>query len=104
MLATQLSEFVHHSLALLIPPPLQAAYMFYTVPGATPLPQLMNDALILAHATGGVGCLVLWGGFGVRTLLPMWPAAGCYCRMQHSRACAFDTPPRLLLWFCPSRP
>lgn len=26
--------------------------MFYTVPGATPLPQLMNDALILAHATG----------------------------------------------------
>lgn len=33
--------------------PLQAAYMFYTVPGATPLPQLMNDALILAHASGG---------------------------------------------------
>jgi glycylpeptide N-tetradecanoyltransferase len=31
---------------------LKAAYMFYTVPGATPLPQLMNDALILAHATG----------------------------------------------------
>lgn len=26
--------------------------MFYTVPAATPLPQLMNDALILAHATG----------------------------------------------------
>lgn len=26
--------------------------MFYTVPGATPLPQLMNDALILAHSTG----------------------------------------------------
>lgn len=32
--------------------PLQAAYMFYTVPGATPLQQLMNDALILAHSTG----------------------------------------------------
>ncbi len=31
---------------------LQAAYQFYTVPGATPLPQLMNDALILAHSTG----------------------------------------------------
>lgn len=31
---------------------LKAAYMFYTVPGATPLPQLMNDALILAHSTG----------------------------------------------------
>ncbi|EFN55805.1 hypothetical protein CHLNCDRAFT_48776 [Chlorella variabilis] len=31
---------------------LKAAYMFYTVPAATPLPQLMNDALILAHATG----------------------------------------------------
>ena len=26
--------------------------MFYTVPGATPLPQLMQDALTLAHATG----------------------------------------------------
>lgn len=26
--------------------------MFYTVPGATPLPQLMNDALTLAHSTG----------------------------------------------------
>lgn len=26
--------------------------MFYTVPGATPLLQLMNDALILAHSTG----------------------------------------------------
>ena len=37
------------------PPPRprpQAAYMFYTVPAQTPLPQLMNDALILAHATG----------------------------------------------------
>ncbi|PSC70746.1 Glycylpeptide N-tetradecanoyltransferase 1 [Micractinium conductrix] len=31
---------------------LKAAYMFYTVPGATPLPQLMNDALTLAHSTG----------------------------------------------------
>lgn len=30
----------------------QAAYMFYTVPGATPLQQLVNDALILAAATG----------------------------------------------------
>ncbi len=26
--------------------------MFYTVPGGTPLQQLMNDALILAHSTG----------------------------------------------------
>ena len=33
-------------------PPLQAAYMFYTVPGATPLQQLMQDALTLAHSTG----------------------------------------------------
>lgn len=39
--------------------------MFYTVPGATPLPQLMNDALILAHATGGVGCLVVGGSTGL---------------------------------------
>lgn len=31
---------------------LRAAYMFYTVPGATPLPQLMTDALILAHNKG----------------------------------------------------
>jgi hypothetical protein len=31
---------------------LQAAYMFYTVPGATPLPQLMSDALVLANSTG----------------------------------------------------
>ncbi|KAL4433450.1 hypothetical protein ABPG77_010303 [Micractinium sp. CCAP 211/92] len=31
---------------------LKAAYMFYTVPGGTPLQQLMNDALILAHSTG----------------------------------------------------
>ena len=29
---------------------LKAAFMYYTVPGATPLPQLMTDALILAHA------------------------------------------------------
>ena len=26
--------------------------MFYTVPGRAPLAQLMNDALILAHASG----------------------------------------------------
>lgn len=31
---------------------LKAAYMFYTVPGATPLPQLMQDALVLARNTG----------------------------------------------------
>lgn len=31
---------------------LKAAYMFYTVPGATPLQQLMQDALTLAHSTG----------------------------------------------------
>ena len=29
---------------------LKAAFMYYTVPGATPLQQLMTDALILAHA------------------------------------------------------
>lgn len=28
---------------------LKAAFMYYTVAGATPLQQLMNDALILAH-------------------------------------------------------
>lgn len=31
---------------------LKAAYMFYTVPGATPLKQLMGDALILARDRG----------------------------------------------------
>jgi glycylpeptide N-tetradecanoyltransferase len=30
----------------------QAAFMFYTVSTATPLAQLMNDALIMAHQTG----------------------------------------------------
>ena len=34
------------------PSPKQAAYMFYTVPGATPLAQLLHDALILAHGSG----------------------------------------------------
>lgn len=33
-------------------PPHQAAYMFYTVPATVPMPQLLGDALILAHATG----------------------------------------------------
>ena len=28
---------------------LKAAFQYYTVPGATPLQQLMTDALILAH-------------------------------------------------------
>jgi hypothetical protein len=36
---------------------LRAAYCFYTVPGPTPLKQLMSDALILARAKGWVG----WG-------------------------------------------
>lgn len=36
--------------------------MFYTVPGATPLPQLMNDALILAHASGGLADMGSDGG------------------------------------------
>jgi len=31
---------------------LKAAYMFYTVPGATPLKQLMQDIMTLAHAKG----------------------------------------------------
>lgn len=31
---------------------LQAAYMYYTVPGVTPLEDLMNDALIVAKKTG----------------------------------------------------
>ena len=43
---------------------LKAAFMYYTVPGATPLPQLMTDALILAHARCGcwllAAALVTW--------------------------------------------
>eukprot|EP00877_Chromochloris_zofingiensis_P010082 jgi/Chrzof1/5327/Cz15g22080.t1 len=31
---------------------LRAAYMFYTVPGSTPIKQLMNDALVLAASKG----------------------------------------------------
>ena len=30
---------------------LAAAFQYYTVPGATPLIQLMGDALVLAHNT-----------------------------------------------------
>jgi glycylpeptide N-tetradecanoyltransferase len=31
---------------------LRAAYMFYMVPGPTPLKQLVNDALVLARSKG----------------------------------------------------
>lgn len=37
---------------LAVCPQPQAAYMFYTVPGTVTLPELLQDALILAHSTG----------------------------------------------------
>lgn len=36
---------------------LAAAFQYYTVPAATPLAQLMGDALVLAHSTCAAGQL-----------------------------------------------
>ena len=86
--------------------------MFYTVPGATPLAQLMTDALTLAHATGhdvfnaldifendtilkgGRGGLVALGcccALKRRCVQPSSSAGHCCCRLVRVPAAATHT-------------